>query len=147
MLLISDQYEPEFSIYFSSLVLLEFVFVFVQNIATFFLSLFFFFFFWPHPRHAEVLGPGMEPEPQQWQHQIFNHLCHQGTPKYSYFYNWNFSTCFHVSVLGLLLPKRFFFFNFPFYYKHPLMIYLQLCNVSLPLWWYIYFCVEYIFWF
>ena len=24
-----------------------------------------FFFFWPHPWHAEVLGPGIEPTPQQ----------------------------------------------------------------------------------
>ena len=29
-------------------------------------------FFWPHLWHAEVPGPGMEPEPQQRQHQILN---------------------------------------------------------------------------
>ena len=42
--------------------------------------LFFFFFFWSHPRHAEVPGPGIEPMPQQGQHQILNPLSHQGTP-------------------------------------------------------------------
>ena len=27
----------------------------------FFGGIFFFFFFWPHPRHVEVPGPGIEP--------------------------------------------------------------------------------------
>ena len=30
----------------------------------------FFFFFLLHPRHVEIPGPGIEPEPQQWQHWI-----------------------------------------------------------------------------
>ena len=43
-------------------------------------------FFWPHPQHAEVPRPGIEPtpqrwpEPQQWQHWIINLLSNQGTP-------------------------------------------------------------------
>ena len=36
-------------------------------------------FFWPHLRHVEGPRPGIEPEPQQWQHQILNPLIHQGT--------------------------------------------------------------------
>ena len=40
----------------------------------------FFFFFQPHPWHAEVLGPEIEPRPQQQQHQILNPLRDQGTP-------------------------------------------------------------------
>ena len=32
---------------------------------TFFLFFFFFFFFWPHQRHMEVPGPGIEPASQQ----------------------------------------------------------------------------------
>ena len=48
---------------------------------------FFFFFFWLHLQHMEILGPGIEPVPQQWlkllqwQCQIFNLLCHRGTPR------------------------------------------------------------------
>ena len=43
-----------------------------------FLGFFFFFFFGlfvflPCPQHAKVPEPGVEPEPQQWQHQILNH--------------------------------------------------------------------------
>ena len=54
-----------------------------------------FIFFWLHPRQAEVLRPGIKPEPQgqpeplQWQHQILNPLCHQGTPRFPIFVrNW-----------------------------------------------------------
>ena len=36
----------------------------------FFFFLFFLFFFWLHPWHAEMPRPGIEPAPQQWQHQI-----------------------------------------------------------------------------
>ena len=44
-------------------------------------------FFWPHPWHAEVPRPGIEPLPQewpvqhQWQCQILNLLSPQGTPQ------------------------------------------------------------------
>ena len=44
-------------------------------------------FFWPHPRHVEILRPGVKPAPQQWpellqwKHWIFNALGHQGTPQ------------------------------------------------------------------
>ena len=53
---------------------------------------FFFFFFlavsllWLHPQPVEVLGPGIEPAPQQGpellqrQHQVPSPLPHQGTP-------------------------------------------------------------------
>ena len=40
------------------------------------------FFFLPHLWHVEVLGPAIEPVPQQqpktleWQHRILNPLCH-----------------------------------------------------------------------
>ena len=43
-------------------------------------------YFLPHPWHAEVPRPGIEPAPRQqpkplqWQCQILNLLCHQGTP-------------------------------------------------------------------
>ena len=42
---------------------------------------FFLSILWPHPRHKEVLGPGIESElqlplrPQTWQHWILNPLC------------------------------------------------------------------------
>ena len=42
-------------------------------------SCFFFFFFCPPFQHMEVFRPGVEPEKQQWQHQILNPLSHQGT--------------------------------------------------------------------
>ena len=38
------------------------------------------FFFHPHPWHVEVPGPGIRPEPRQWQCRILNLLSHQGTP-------------------------------------------------------------------
>ena len=41
-------------------------------------------FFWPCPWHVEVLGPGTEPAPQQWQHQTLNPLSQQGTPTYEF---------------------------------------------------------------
>ena len=43
------------------------------------------FFLWPHPCHVDFPGPGIEPvpqqwpEPQQWQHWIFNLLHYQET--------------------------------------------------------------------
>ena len=37
-------------------------------------------FLWPLLWHAQVLGPGMEPVPQQSQCQILNLLNQQGTP-------------------------------------------------------------------
>ena len=43
------------------------------------------FFGCTHPQHAEVPRLGIEPEPQQWQHQILNLLSHQGTPQMSPF--------------------------------------------------------------
>lgn len=46
--------------------------------------LFIYFFilnFWPCSWHAEVLGPAIEPVPQQWQHQVFKLLSHQRTLK------------------------------------------------------------------
>ena len=52
-----------------------------------------YFFLWPHSRHAEVLGPGIEPmpqlwpEPQQWLHKILKLLSHQGTQWVTYFYH------------------------------------------------------------
>ena len=46
--------------------------------AFFFLEFSFLLHLW---RHTEVLGPGFEPKPQQWQHQFLNPLHHQGTPK------------------------------------------------------------------
>lgn len=45
-------------------------------------------FFWPHPRHAEVPGPGIEPtppkqpKPRQW-HQILTLPHHKETPEYT----------------------------------------------------------------
>ena len=39
-----------------------------------------FDFFPPYLWHREVPGPGIEPEPQQWQCWILNLLDHQGTP-------------------------------------------------------------------
>ena len=45
-------------------------------------------FFWLCPWHVEVPRPGIKPTPQQhselhqWQCQILNPLCHQGTLKY-----------------------------------------------------------------
>ena len=41
---------------------------------------FFFFFFWPCLQHVECPGPGIKNVPQQWQCQVLNPLCHQGTP-------------------------------------------------------------------
>ena len=38
-------------------------------------------FFWLHPRHVEIPRSGMEPAPQQWQHQILNPLCYKRTPE------------------------------------------------------------------
>ena len=29
-----------------------------------------FYFLWPHLEHVEIPGPGIESEPQLWQHQI-----------------------------------------------------------------------------
>ena len=40
----------------------------------------FVYFMWLQLQHVEVPKPGIEPEPQQGQHQIFNLLSHQGTP-------------------------------------------------------------------
>ena len=53
----------------------------------------FFFPLWPHPQHAEVPEPGMEPAPQQqpelqqWQHWIFNLLNYSGTPGLTFLSN------------------------------------------------------------
>ena len=35
--------------------------------------------FWPRRQHAEILRPGIEPSPQQWQLHILYLLDHQGT--------------------------------------------------------------------
>ena len=35
--------------------------------------------FWPHLWHVKIPWPGIEPEPQQWQHQNLNLLRHEGT--------------------------------------------------------------------
>lgn len=48
------------------------------------LNFFFSFYFLVHPLHMEILGPGIEPEPLQWQPGILNPLCHQRTPGSSY---------------------------------------------------------------
>ena len=56
-----------------------FIFHFFKNV----------FVFWPCPWHVEVPGPEIElpsqqwPEPQQWQHQIPNPLCYEGTHLFS----------------------------------------------------------------
>lgn len=39
----------------------------------------------PHPRHAEIQVPEIEPKPQQGQHQVLNPMCHQGTPGHTFF--------------------------------------------------------------
>ena len=61
-------------------------------------------FFWPYPQHAELLGPGIEPvpqqqpEPQPWQRQILNLLQHQGIPKPSSFYHVFLKAALHFPV-------------------------------------------------
>lgn len=38
------------------------------------------FILWLHPQHMEISGPGIESEPQQWQHRVLNWLSCWGTP-------------------------------------------------------------------
>ena len=54
-------------------------------IGFYFINFFYFFFLWLHPCYAEVLGPEIEPKPQQWQLQVFNPLIHQKTPLFLWF--------------------------------------------------------------
>ena len=66
----------------------------------------FSFLFWPHPQHTEVSRSGTEPtpqqqpEPQQWQCQIFNPWQYQGTPDFSIPYN---KTTVHYPSLWIIL--------------------------------------------
>ena len=58
-----------------------------------------FFPFWPHPWHAEVSGPRIELEPQQWQCQILNPVSHQGTPLMGILDDktpWSFIPCCYI---------------------------------------------------
>ena len=50
---------------------------------------FLFFFFFVHIFSVWKSMPGIEPSPQQWQHQILNLPCHKGTPM-TFFYRVNF---------------------------------------------------------
>ena len=43
------------------------------------LSFLFFFLFQLHPKHMEILGPGIESKPQLQQHWSLNPLCPIGT--------------------------------------------------------------------
>ena len=70
-------------------------------------------FFPPYPWHAEVLGPGIEPEPQlqpeaqQWQHWILNLLSCQGTPIYIYIFFFN--CCINLLVFSFIFIFAFLF--------------------------------------
>ena len=55
------------------------------------------FIFWPRPWHAEVPRSGIEPTPQQWQHQILILLHHKEPP-----YVVHFSTAYLFWVLWVL---------------------------------------------
>ena len=59
-----------------------------------------FFSFWPYLQHSEVSGPGIEPAPQQWQHQILNPL-HPRELQYHIFFIYSsldgYLGCYHVS--------------------------------------------------
>ena len=102
------------------------------------LQLFFFFFFFGHARHfffqhVDVLEPGIEREPQQWQCQILNLLSHQGTPRT---YSWksvhftNLSpfppTLQHLATTFLLSYFCDFNFFFPIPHKNESIPYFSL---------------------
>ena len=69
-------------------------------------------------QHTNITGPGIEPVPQLWHHQILNPLSHQGTPDHcsfiSKFWNWKewviwlFSFSSLLWLLGpLVIPYKF----------------------------------------
>ena len=72
--------------------------------------------FWLPPRHVEVPGTGIEPMPQQWQHQILNPLHHKGTPCFCFCFRLNFlEQVFCVCVCVCVCVNNFFSQHFFFF--------------------------------
>lgn len=90
-----------------------FLFGFVVVVVVIF-CLFLWGSFWPCLWHAEVPGPGMEPEPQQWKHQVLNLLSHLGTPKMLILTNihvWSSDAIQYFSSYFLVIS---YYLHFPF---------------------------------
>ena len=65
------------------------------------------FSFSPCPWHAEFPGPGIEPEPEQWQHRVLNHKSPRELHKY---FTFHFPHMFQVHP-----PRCWRYFNQPFF--------------------------------